>query len=92
MACCSTCEYYRKNPSARRRRNKQQREYNRQPKERQRRSELVTANRNMGKKGDGMDVSHQSDGSLVLERQSSNRSRNGMKSGRSKKIRTNTLA
>jgi len=39
------------------------------------RSELVKKNREMGKKGDGLDVSHQKGGKFILEKASKNRAR-----------------
>lgn len=72
----STAEYYRKNPEARRKRLKQQKEYNKQTV--QKRVELNRINRQKGTygNGDGKDVSHRTDGSTVMEDKSKNRSRN----------------
>lgn len=68
-----TAKFYRDNPKARKRRLKYQKKYNKKPKERKRRSELTTLNREMGKKGDGMDVSHNDNGNVSLKPQSVNR-------------------
>jgi len=49
------------------------------------RVELNKANKSMGKKGDGKDVSHSKSGKLTLEVSKSNRSRNGANGKSSKK-------
>lgn len=41
------------------------------------RAELNKANKTMGSKGDGKDISHTKNGKLTLESKKSNRSRNG---------------
>ena len=75
----STADYYRKNPRARLKRLKQQKEYNKKtgPK----RVELNRINRQKGTygNGDGKDVSHRTDGSTVMEDKSKNRARNRAK-------------
>ena len=73
-----TSEYYKKNPKARQKRLKQQKRYNRQSLQIQKRVELNRENRKRGTygNGDGMDVSHKKDGSTVLEKASKNRARN----------------
>ena len=48
------------------------------------RVELNKANKSMGKKGDGKDVSHKSNGKLTLESSKSNRARNGKGGGSTK--------
>ena len=53
-----TSKYYKKNPAARRRRLKQQSEYQKRPGRVKKRVELNRINRAVGKKGDGKDVSH----------------------------------
>ena len=75
----STADYYRKNPRARLKRLKQQKEYNK--KTVQERVELNRINRQKGTygNGDGKDVSHRTDGSTVLEDKSKNRARNRAK-------------
>ena len=85
-----TAEYYKKNPTALAKKRRYQKKYNARPEERARRSELVKLNRSMGKKGDGKDVSHKKGGGVALEKASTNRARNGMKKGISKKRRINT--
>ena len=72
----STAEYYRKNPKARLKRLKQQKEYNK--KTVQERVELNRINRQKGTygNGDGKDVSHRTDGSTIMEDKSKNRRRN----------------
>ena len=73
-----TSEYYKKNPEARQKRLKQQKRYNRQSLQIQKRVELNRENHKRGTygNGDGMDVSHKKDGSTILEKASRNRARN----------------
>ena len=73
-----TSEYYKKNPKARQKRLKQQKRYNRQSLQIQKRVELNRENHKRGTygNGDGMDVSHKKNGSTVLEKASKNRARN----------------
>ena len=71
-----TSEYYKKNPAARRRRLKQQSEYQKRPGRVKKRVELNRINRKVGKKGDGKDVSHCTNGKTRLESASKNRARN----------------
>ena len=71
-----TSEYYKKNPAARRRRLKQQSEYQKRPGRVKKRVELNQINRKVGKKGDGKDVSHCKGGGTRLETASKNRARN----------------
>ena len=71
-----TSKYYKKNPAARRRRLKQQSEYQKRPGRVKKRVELNRINRKVGKKGDGKDVSHCSGGGTRLETASKNRARN----------------
>ena len=71
-----TSEYYKKNPAARKRRLKQQAEYQKRPDRVKYRSELKRLNRKKGKKGDGKDVSHCQGGGTRLEKASTNRARN----------------
>ncbi len=69
--------YYASNPEARRRKNAYNKAYHATEERRDYRSELNHANRKMGRKGDGKDVSHTRSGKLVLESRKSNRARNG---------------
>ena len=71
-----TSKYYKKNPAARRRRLKQQSEYQKRPGRVKKRVELNRINRKVGKKGDGKDVSHCKGGGTRLETASKNRARN----------------
>ena len=73
-----TSDYYKKNPKARKKRLKQQAEYDKKPAQRKKRAALNKENRKRGTygNGDGKDVSHRTDGSTVLESQSKNRARN----------------
>jgi hypothetical protein len=69
-----TKEYYDKNPEAYAKKLAYQKEYNKKPKERKRRGELVQINRNKGTygNGDGLDASHTKNG-VVMKKASSNR-------------------
>lgn len=73
-----TSTYYKKNPAARRRRLKQQSEYQKRPDRVKKRVALNRENRKRGTygNGDGKDVSHTKCGNTVLEKASSNRARN----------------
>ena len=75
----SSAEYYKDNPQSAEKKRAYQREYNKSPKERAKRSELVKLNREAqkrgnGKVGDGKDYDHAT-GKLVDK--SVNRGRNG---------------
>jgi hypothetical protein len=67
-------EYYDKNPEAKAKKDAYNKEFNKKPAQRKKRSELVKANRDKGTygNGDGKDVSHTSKG-LVLKKASVNR-------------------
>lgn len=67
-------EYYDKNPEAKAKKDAYNKEFNKKPAQRKKRSELVKANREKGTygNGDGKDVSHTSKG-LVLKKASVNR-------------------
>jgi len=69
--------YYATNPEARRRKNAYNKRYHATEERKEYRAELNAANRRMGAKGDGKDVSHTKRGGMVLERATSNRARNG---------------
>ena len=71
-----TAEYYRKNPAARKRRLEQQKRYQKKPSQVKKRVELNRINRQKGRKGDGKDVSHCTNGGTRLESASKNRARN----------------
>jgi hypothetical protein len=73
-----TSAYYKKNPAARRRRLKQQSEYQKRPDRVKKRVALNKENRKRGTygNGDGKDVSHKKCGGTTLEKASSNRARN----------------
>lgn len=68
-----TAKFYRKSKKGRQHRLRYQKKYNQRPEERERRSELTMLNRKMGKKGDGLDISHDSNGKVTLKPQSANR-------------------
>ena len=72
-----SARYYASNPEARRKKLAYDTKYHSTEERVAYRMRLNKANRRMGRKSDGMDVSHRRDGRLVLERASSNRSRNG---------------
>jgi hypothetical protein len=70
-----SAKYYDANPKARKKKAEYDTEYHSTPERRKYRSELVKKNREMGKKGDGLDVSHQKGGKFILEKASKNRAR-----------------
>lgn len=73
----STVPGKRNTKRAKRARNKKkqyQKDYDATERQKKRRAELMRLNRQLGsKKGDGLDVSHQKDGSVKLEKASKNR-------------------
>lgn len=71
----TTAEYYRKNKKAREKKNEYQKKYNKKKSEVKKRVELNRENRRRGTygNGDGLDVSHMSNGKTKLEPQSKNR-------------------
>ncbi len=73
-----TSDYYKKNPKARRKRLKQQAEYNKRPEQKKKRVELNKINRRSGTYGnrDGKDVSHCEGGGTRMESAKKNRARN----------------
>jgi hypothetical protein len=70
-----TAKYYAANPEARKKKSEYDTKYHSAPERRKYRAELVQKNREMGKKGDGLDVSHQKGGKFILEKSSKNRAR-----------------
>jgi hypothetical protein len=74
----NTSKYYKKNPAARRRRLKQQSEYQKRPDRVKKRVALNKENRKRGTygNGDGKDVSHKKCGGKKKKKASSNRARN----------------
>ena len=70
----SSKEYYDKNPASKAKKDAYNKEFNKKPEQRAKRSELVQANRDKGTygNGDGKDLSHTSKG-LVSKKQSVNR-------------------
>ncbi len=86
MGQSKTSRYYATHPEAAAHRRSEQRKINRKPEKRSYRSELNKANRKIGTYGnrDGLDLSHTKKGTLVKEKASSNRARNGS-GGRSTK-------
>lgn len=83
-----SAKYFQKNPKARAKKDEYNKEYHSTPARRKYRSELNSANRKAGTYGKmtemGKDRSHTKSGGLVLEKSSTNRSRNG-KNGKSSK-------
>jgi hypothetical protein len=72
-----TAQYYRDNPEARKKKDAYNKEFNKKPEQREKRSELTTERRKRGIDGKGgKDLSHTKDGKLVLEDPSTNRARN----------------
>jgi len=74
-----TATYYRSNPKARKAKKEYDTKYHKTAKRRAYRSELNKENRRRGTygNGDGKDVSHTKKGGTVLEKQSTNRARQG---------------
>lgn len=79
-----SAKYYQSNPKAREKKKDYDKKYHSSEERKEYREQLNRANRKMGKKGDGKDVSH-GKGGMKLESQSRNRARNG--SGDNKKKR-----
>ena len=69
-----TAKYYSENPEAKAKKLAYQKEYNKRPEQRKKRSELVKANREKGTYGnkDGLDLSHTKNG-IVKKKASVNR-------------------
>ena len=82
-----TSNYYKQNPEARKRRLKQQAEYNKTAEGMKIRTDANKLNRRLGTygNGDGKDMSHTKSNTLVKEKQSSNRARNGKGNNKRKK-------
>lgn len=80
-----SARYFASNPESREKKNAYNKKYHATRKRKKYRSELNKINRQKGSAvGDGMDMSHGSDGTLTKEGQSRNRARNG-KGGKPKK-------
>jgi hypothetical protein len=79
--------YFQKNADARKKKNAYNTAYHATPERKKYRVRLNKANRQAGTygNGDGKDMSHKKDGSLVKENQSQNRARNGKDGSSSKK-------
>ena len=77
----STSKYYKSNPAARRKRNKQQAKYNKTTRGLKIRTSANKLNRKLGTygNGDGKDASHTGPGKGKLEKASTNRRRPRMK-------------
>jgi uncharacterized phage-associated protein len=75
MPLSRSAKYYRDNPEARKKKNEYQKRFNKSKKQKKRRSLLNKLNRKFGTYGNGdkLDVSHQRNGSVRLEKQSKNR-------------------
>jgi hypothetical protein len=72
-----TAQYYRDNPEAKKKKDAYNKEYNKKPDQRAKRTELKQARRDRGMDGKGgKDLSHTKDGKLVKEDPSTNRARN----------------
>ena len=78
MGKSRSSKYYSSNPEARAKRNAYQKKYNKKPGEVKRRVELNRIARKKGVygNGDGLDISHRTDGSTTMEKASKNRARN----------------
>ncbi|NBS71061.1 hypothetical protein EBT31_19465 [bacterium] len=72
-----TAKYYDENPEAKAKKDAYNKEYNKKPEQRAKRSELVQERRDRGVYGKGgKDMSHTKDGKIVAEDPSTNRGRN----------------
>tara|TARA_R100001163_G_C4995704_1_gene146673 strand:- start:246 stop:509 length:264 start_codon:yes stop_codon:yes gene_type:complete len=84
----TSAQKYKANPASAANKAKYDKEYNKRPEQRAKRSELTTARRKAKKMGlalTGKDLSHTKSGGLVLEDSKKNRARNGHgKNGRLK--------
>lgn len=85
MGQSKTSKFYASNPVARKKRQKAQAEINKKPKQVKYRVELNKANRKSGTVGDGLDMSHTKKGTLVKEKASTNRARQGANGKSTKK-------
>ena len=72
----NSARYYQENPDSREKKKAYDTKYHSTPERIKYRTELGKKNREMGKKGDGKDVSHTKNGGFVLESASKNRARN----------------
>jgi len=73
-----SARYYQNNPEAREKKNDYDTKYHSTPLRRKYRNTLNKMNRKMkSKEGDGMDISHTSEGGFIKESMRSNRARNG---------------
>jgi hypothetical protein len=80
-----SARYFASNPESREKKNEYNKKYHASSKRKKYRSELNRVNRQKGSAvGDGMDMSHGSDGTFTKESQSKNRARNG-KGGKPRK-------
>lgn len=79
MALSKSAKYYQDNPEARAKKNRYNKIFNRRQEQKDKRVECNRFNRRNGTYGNGdkMDCSHQKDGSLRKENQSTNRARGG---------------
>lgn len=82
-----SAKYFAANPEARKKKNAYQKKYNARASERKRRSELNKYNREKGTYGNGdkKDASHKNGKIIGMEKQSTNRARNGKGSTKRKK-------
>lgn len=87
MGASKTSKYYASNPKAREKRLEYQKKLNKKPDQVKYRTELNQANRKAGTygNGDGMDMSHTKKGTLVKEKASINRARQGSNGKSTKK-------
>ena len=85
-----SAKYFAKNSAARKKKNEYQKKYNARPEEKKRRAELNKYNRDKGTYGNGdkKDASHKNGKIVGMEKQSTNRARNGKGSTTRKKKTT----
>lgn len=77
MALSRTARFYRRNKASRDKKKAYDTEYHSTPERKKYRARLNRARRKRGLKGDSRDLSHTSDGKLVLESRKRNRARQG---------------
>jgi len=80
-----SARFYRRSKKAREHKKKYDTAYHKTPSRRKYRSELGIERRKRGLRGNGKDLSHKKDGSLVLESRSKNRGRQGSNGKSTKK-------
>ena len=79
MGLGRTAKYYKENPKARKKKADYDKKFQKRKEQVKKRVECNKWNRSNGKKGDNMDCSHQSNGTIISEHRKANRARGGSK-------------